>query len=322
MRTALIGVALIFGLALVSGQLDIKLALHQADSPVLTFTVSNPYPVPHRFLQWGTPFEGVWTDMFDIRDEQYKRVDYIGMYVRRGDTPIDEEYITVPAGGQISTTVNLGENYEFLSVGKYTVRLDLPLYTEDSLIYSFSENHLVSLSLTALPLRKSVFKPEGFTNCNSNQISQTNSAINGAINEAARSYNCLSPRSCESLYVNWFGTFSSSNHNFVTNCFYNVYQRLYNSEFNGYCNPAGCGSNVYGYVYPTDTTYTVYMCGLFWSIPGERVNTIVHEMSHFRTLAGTNDYAYGRNACLNLARSNPNQASRNADNICFFSESA
>jgi len=320
MRTALLVVALLFCLALVSGQLDIKIGLYRADPPVVNFTISNPYPVPHVFLAWGTPFEGVWTDMFDIRDEQNNRVDYIGMLVRRGEKPIDEEYITVPAGGHLSVTVDLADNYEFLSVGKYVVRLDLPLCSD--LHYILNENHIVSLSLNTLPPLKTFFHPDGFTNCNANQISQTNTAINGAWSESNRARNCLNGGTCESQSTLWFGTYSASNRQFTTSCFNAVYNRLNNAEFNGYCNPAGCGSNVYGYVYPTDSTFTVYMCNLFWTIPNERVNTIVHEMSHFRSLGGTNDYAYGKPNCQALARNNPNQASRNADNICYFSESA
>jgi len=166
------------------------------------------------------------------------------------------------------------------------------------------------------------FKPDGFTNCNANQISQCNAAINGAWGDCNRARNCLSGGTCESLSTQWFGTYSQSNRQFTSSCFNAVYNRLNSFEFNGYCNPAGCGNNVYGYVYPTDGTYTVYLCNLFWTVPGERVNTIVHEMSHFRPLGGTNDYTYGQSNCLALARNNPNQASRNADNVCYFSENA
>jgi len=64
------------------------------------------------------------------------------------------------------------------------------------------------------------------------------------------------------------------------------------------------------------------MCGLFWSRANERVNTIVHEMSHFRNIAGTQDYTYGQSNCLSLARANPTQASHNADNVCYFAGEA
>jgi peptidyl-Lys metalloendopeptidase len=305
-------------LSLALAQFELSIDVYQ--NPLeLNFTLSNPQTVPQTFLRWGTPVEGVWTDMFDIRDEQNHRLDYIGMIVRRGETPIEEEYITIPAGGSISTLVNLGDNYDFVSVGKYIIRVDLPLYCQ--LQYSATDAQVAVFKLDTIPERKPIGAPQGFTNCNSNQISQTNSAISGSISQSSRSYTCLN-QGCDSLYLRWFGTYSLTNWNFVSNAFRNINNRLSNYDFTGYCNPAGCGSNVYGYVYPTDSTYTVYMCGLFWSRANERVNTIVHEMSHFRSLAGTQDYTYGQSNCLSLARSNPSQASHNADNVCYFAGEA
>jgi len=314
-QMSIVILSLLISLAL--AQFEVSIDVSQ--DLVLNFTVSNPLSYAQTFMRWGTPMEGVWTEMFDIRDEQDNRVDYIGMIVRRGPEPISEEYLTIPAGGFITAMVNLGDNYDFTSVGKYMVRLDLPVYSQ--LEYTATGIHHAMFQMDTLPIRKPVGAPQGFTNCNANQISQTNSAISGSISESARAFNCLN-QGCDALYQRWFGTYSAANWNYVSVAYRNINSRLNNFDFNGYCNPAGCGSNVYGYVYPTDTTYTVYMCGLFWSRANERVNTIVHEMSHFRPIAGTQDYTYGQANCLSLARQNPNQASRNADNICYMSAEA
>jgi len=305
--------------ALSTCQCDVKIQLIGADSLDLNFTLSNPLSIPQKVLKWGTPFEGIWTDMFDIRDEQNNRVDYIGMLVRRGEAPIEEEYVIIPAGGSISAIVNLADNYDFLSAGEFVVQLDLPLYSE--IEYTPNFDQVVSVFLRDTPSRDPVKKPQGFTNCNANNINQINAALRGSSTESTRSYNCLNQRTCNTQYTTWFGTFSTANNNYLMSVYNNVRNRLANYEFNGYCNPAGCGSNIYGYVYPTDTTFTVYLCGLFWSLPAERVNTIVHELSHFRSLGATQDYAYGKTNCMNLARSDPARASRNADNVCYFSES-
>jgi len=246
-----------------------------------------------------------------------EKIEYVGKLARRGAVPEESEFVTILSGDSISEVVNVGENYEFSETGKYTVRLDLPLYSE--LDYTPSTEQVVSVELLSIPERNiPVGRP--YTNCNSNQINQILASIDGSITESARANACLRQRTCESQAVTWFGTYSQSNRNFDINVFTNVNARLNNYEFSGYCNPAGCGSNVYAYVYPTDSTYTVYLCGLFWSIPAERTNTIVHEMSHFRTLGGTNDYAYGKTNCRNLASSDPFRATRNADNVCYFSE--
>lgn len=300
-------------ISLAFAHLDVSINIVSKNPLELNFTVSNPQSNDQTFLQWGTPFEGVWTNMFEIRDAEFNRLDYIGMMVRRGEVPIEEEYITIPAGGMKSVIVNLGENYDFSSVGKYMVRVNLPMYSE--LKYSPNDAQVEVFHLETIPAKR-LAAPQGYTNCNANQQSQIVTAITGALSECSRAVSCLSQENCPP-YTEWFGTYTAAHWTHVDNIYRRVHARLNNrAQFNGYCNPSGCGSNVYGYVYPTDTTFTVYLCGAFWSVPNERVNTIVHEMSHFNSLGQTQDYAYGQSACRNLARSNPANAVRNADNIC------
>jgi len=303
---------------LVSSQCTIELQLSSFDPLELKVIFSNPSSAPVRILQRGTPLEGVWTDMFDIRDEHNNRVEYIGKMVRRVLVPLESEYVNIPARGEVSTVIDLGQNYEFETGGKYNVTLDLPLYSQ--VVYTISGEQVVSFELKEVPKRASIAGPQGYTNCNSNQIAQIQTAISGSITESSRSVTCLTGRTCNTQSVEWFGPYDSANHNYDINVFRSVGNRLNNFDFNGYCNPAGCGNNVYGYVYPTDPTFTVYLCAVFWRLPEERVNTVVHEMSHFRSLGGSSDYAYGQTACRSLARSDPYRASRNADNICYFSE--
>jgi len=305
--------SLLFAVAF--GKLDVTIDLISQSPLAINFTVSNPTSTDQTFLQRGTPFEGIWTDMFEIRNEKFERLDYVGMIMFRGPVPIESEYITIPAGDMKTVIVDLGENYEFTSVGKYMVRVDMPEYSE--LIYSSNDNQVEVFQLETVPTRSPVGAPEAWTNCNNNQISQTNAAISTSITACSRSVSCLNS-GCDALYRTWFGGYSDSNWNHVTNVFRLVHTRLQSSTFNGYCNPSGCGSNTFGYVYPTDNTFTVHLCSLFWSMPNERQNTIIHEISHFRTLGGTQDYAYGESPCKSLASSNPNNACRNADNICYF----
>ena len=48
--------------------------------------------------------------------------------------------------------------------------------------------------------------------------------------------------------------------------------------------------------------------------------TIIHELSHFNVIAGTDDFAYGHTAAKQLALSNPAQARLNADSHEYFAE--
>jgi len=306
--------ALLFAFAFA---VDVKLSF---STPLkVDFTLVNPTDAPVKVLHWGTPLEGIRSNMFDIRDDKDNRLEYTGMLVRRGPTPLPEEYTSLPAHSSLTVTVDLWSIYKFSSIGKFSISLDLP-FTDNN----FQVNdEIVAFELKSLPF-SDITRPalRDYTNCYNNEITIIVSAVDGARSEAATAFNCLNAGSCYDLAVRWFGTYSQANYDYDMAVFNAVRNRLTNSQFNAYCNPAGCGNNVYAYVYPSDSTMTVYLCNLFWQIPNERVNTIVHEMSHFNSLGATNDYAYGKTACLNLARSNPYSASHNADSVCYFSEEA
>ena len=51
-----------------------------------------------------------------------------------------------------------------------------------------------------------------------------------------------------------------------------------------------------------------------------KAGTLIHEMSHFTVVAGTDDHAYGQTAARNLAKSNPKLAVDNADSHEYFAE--
>ena len=60
---------------------------------------------------------------------------------------------------------------------------------------------------------------------------------------------------------------------------------------------AAATENYYAYVYPTQP-YQIYVCNAFWSAPttgtDSKAGTLVHEMSHFNVVAGTDDWVYGQ----------------------------
>jgi peptidyl-Lys metalloendopeptidase len=84
-----------------------------------------------------------------------------------------------------------------------------------------------------------------------------------------------------------------------------------------------CKHYYYAYGYP-NKPYTIYLCKVFWlaSLSGtdSQGGTLIHEMSHFTLVAGTNDYVYGQAGARNLAITNPNNAINNADNHEYFAE--
>jgi peptidyl-Lys metalloendopeptidase len=85
----------------------------------------------------------------------------------------------------------------------------------------------------------------------------------------------------------------------------------------------GCKGNYYAYVY-SNKPYQIHLCKVFWTAPAtgtdSKAGTLVHEMSHFDVVAGTEDWAYGKTDARNLAINNPTRAVDNADNHEYFGE--
>lgn len=70
--------------------------------------------------------------------------------------------------------------------------------------------------------------------------------------------------------------------------------------------------------------YNVFLCPAFRAanIDGtdSRAGTIIHELSHFTILGGTDDHAYGQLGTQALASSDPDTAVGNADSMEYFAE--
>ncbi|MBF0274912.1 MAG: hypothetical protein HQK84_06745, partial [Nitrospinae bacterium] len=70
--------------------------------------------------------------------------------------------------------------------------------------------------------------------------------------------------------------------------------------------------------------YLIYLCGAGLSAPASgtdsKPGTIIHELSHFTVIGGTDDHAYGQSGAQSLATSNPSNAILNADSYEYFAE--
>jgi uncharacterized Zn-binding protein involved in type VI secretion len=79
----------------------------------------------------------------------------------------------------------------------------------------------------------------------------------------------------------------------------------------------------YAYVYPKDNT-KVYIGNDFGPAPAtgadSKAGTLVHELSHYKSVGGTKDNAYGKTASQALAKSDPAKAQNNADSFEYFVE--
>lgn len=82
---------------------------------------------------------------------------------------------------------------------------------------------------------------------------------------------------------------------------------------------------LFAYVYPNDDQ-TVHLGNRFASAPLEgtdsQAGALGHEMSHFSSVGGTDDHAYGTADSQALAQSDSAKALENADNFEYYLENA
>jgi hypothetical protein len=93
---------------------------YRADQPLkLTYTLTNNSTGPLHILIWGTPLEGIKSNMFDITGPRGK-VRYVGPLVSRIG-PYPSDYMTIPPRQSVSRVVDLAEAYEIVDEGAYLV---------------------------------------------------------------------------------------------------------------------------------------------------------------------------------------------------------
>jgi peptidyl-Lys metalloendopeptidase len=243
--------------------------------------------------------------------------------------------------------LNLHKGYNFPEAGEYKVTLatnawqfqgEMAATVEEALNRLTSESftgsvsvkvHVASLPLNFQNTTGLLGAAQPKSNCNSGYASQITTSGNNAITAAARGYNYLAGQACstsKTYYIEWFGACDATRYSRVTNNL-NAVRNGLQGNYPVDCAGSSCTANTYAYVYPTDGTHTIYVCAVFWKVTtancvmDSQPGTLIHEMSHFNNVAGTNDVTYGITNCKNLAKSNPGAATTNADNYCFYTDS-
>lgn len=167
-----------------------------------------------------------------------------------------------------------------------------------------------------------------FDRCDSTEQSLLHTARSHAIDISTEVVNHLfnvgqgkTTNSCP-RYEMWFGAYDASRHAELYSGYVNIRDDLDSANIVFDC---GCNQSYYAYVY-TNRPYEIFLCKAFWNAPmlgyNSKMGTVIHEISHFNIVAGTDDHAYGASACQDLADTNPNQAINNADNHEYMAENS
>jgi peptidyl-Lys metalloendopeptidase len=321
------------------------------DAAVVRVAIRNDSAKDLYVLRWQTPVKGVQGNLFDVRLDG-QAVEYTGRLYKHA-APKAEDYLRIPAGGEIGAEVDLSAVYDMSRTGEYTVRyrsvVQDALSGEGTRIAEASALREISSNVLSLGVERDEqgrrlvqelaqgdsiggighvtgnYLTPSYVSCTSTRQSTLVTALSNAqsISLKARDYLNNLPstsRSTDTAYKTWFGSYTSSRYATVQSHYTNIYSTFTTKTVTFYCD---CTDSSYAYVY-ANQPYKIHLCNAFWNAPmtgiDSKAGTLVHETSHFTVVAGTQDYAYGQSACKSLAISNPSSAVMNADSHEYFAE--
>ncbi|MBJ6763799.1 peptidase M35 [Myxococcaceae bacterium JPH2] len=303
-----------------------KASLAAREDVTVTVTLTNTSSQPVSLLKWYTPGEGLKEGRLSVtRDGQ--AVKYIGPHFKRV-APRPEDYVTLAPGESISGPVSVSGRYDLSQTGSYSIRYAQEAHDNVGGVSAFASNEVsvwVEGRSSALESDR-IVTAESLSYsgaCTTSEKSAITTAVSGALTYSTNAYNYLNTTTPSGTprYTTWFGTYSSSGWSTVKGHYLNIKNAFASAAIVVDCSCSDSGT--YAYVYP-DSPYKIYVCGAFWSAPqtgtDSKAGTLVHEMSHFTVVAGTDDWAYGQSAAKSLAKSNPTNARDNADSHEYFAE--
>ncbi|HYD82072.1 MAG TPA: M35 family metallo-endopeptidase [Paucimonas sp.] len=313
------------------------------DDVVVHVTVTNTSSTPQYVLKHHAPLGG--EEMEEALFEVYRdgaRVDYLGAHYKRPAPKANDYYVLQP-GKSHKFKLELSAFYDMSVTGNYSISYNTKSYNLFS--SSFDGNGVAKAESQQGVLKSEAVSiwidgrlPQGtvttakatdplptagglsFSRCTSSQQNTIVNAMSAATNMATDSDAYLQANKTGSRYTTWFGTYTSSRYSTVKSHFVAIKDAFLNKPVTVDC---GCNKTYYAYVYPTQP-YKIYVCKAFWSAPmtgtDSKGGTLVHEMSHFNVVAGTDDHVYGQSGAKSLAISDPNRAVENADSHEYFAE--
>mmetsp|Transcript_30156 Transcript_30156/g.33688 ORF Transcript_30156/g.33688 Transcript_30156/m.33688 type:complete len:132 (+) Transcript_30156:483-878(+) len=103
-----------------------KVTLRAVENTKIAFVVTNNGMPPQQVLKWGTPFEGICANQFNIKNEKGERLEYQGRMMRRAPDPDPTDFLIVPGNSEIAVTFDLADSYKFTAPGKFSVDYEIP----------------------------------------------------------------------------------------------------------------------------------------------------------------------------------------------------
>ena len=311
-------------------------------------TVTNTSRHTVRVPKWQLPSDFIEAKVFEVtRDGE--PVQYEGPMIKR-PLPRAADFAILRAGESLRVVVDLSAAYDLSKTGDYTVTYKAPLQfasLSTGEMLKYSNGH--PMMAQSVPLKLwvdgsdqlgamksgtsakgkpgsggSVVNGVSYAGCSTTQINTLGSAINAARNYSENAKGYLNAGTVGPRYTTWFGAYTSSRYNTAEQNFVDIDAAMDQSNGQITIN-CGCNQSYYAYVYPS-RPYEIFVCRAFWNAPltgtDSKAGTLIHEMSHFNVVAGTDDIVYGQAGAKNLASTNPDGALNNADNHEYFAENS
>jgi len=302
-----------------------KTIVRAGERVALEVTLTNNTTRAVRLLAWYAPDTELEEPLFQVTREG-KPVEFIGPHYKR-PAPVQSDYITLPPGKSVKRTVELSGFYDLSKTGDYQIRYSVKLKEAGGAVSLESKDVTMwiegraSSPPQAVPDTTSITSSLAFSKCTTDQQGIVTQAVgsSSAMANDANVYLSGVP-AANPRYTTWFGQFSTSGWNTAKSHFVAIKDALDTKPLTFDC---GCKKKYYAYVYPNQP-YNIYLCSVFWSAPlsgtDSKGGTIIHEMSHFTVVAGTDDWVYGQTNAKALAISDPTKALNNADSHEYFGE--
>jgi peptidyl-Lys metalloendopeptidase len=327
--------------------INVSVAKQKNGDVEATLTMTNYGKGQQKILGWYTDLSE--EDIFDVELNGVD-VQYMGPHHKR-PAPTDKDYLKLKSGQSLTKVFELTSLYDMNETGNYEVTYDvssLHLFKSENNIKNnglkeaSKFDHVLSLNSNTAHFYldgvafKGTLNPEkqnksddcidgscftgSCSNGEKNDILSALSAADQIANNAVSYLNSHSANNTSSRYTTWFGQATSSRYSTALNNFNAINDVIDNKSMTFDCS---CNSSSFAYVYSA-RPYKVYLCRAFWNAnvlgTDSRAGTIIHELSHFNVVAGTDDIAYGQYGAKSLAHSSPTQALNNADNHEYFAE--
>ena len=310
-----------------------KAALGKNDNVTVRLTISNTSSQPQMILKWHTAFSEIEESLFEVTRDGVK-VPYLGAHYKRG-APSASDYYLLKPGASHTVRVELSDMYDMSITGDYTIG-----YSAKSMnLFGTNEKSVGEIKSAAagvwidgvLPrgsesqLSKEIYPPTpsagalSFNRCTTTQQADIRTAMSTA-STMANGASSYMGGNLGARYSKWFGASDAGRVSKVKTNMAAIKDAFDTKPVTVDC---GCKKTYYAYVYPNQP-YKIFVCKAFWTAPmagtDSKGGTLVHEMSHFTAVAGTDDWVYGQSGAASLAISDPAKAVDNADSHEYFSE--